>query len=359
MSKNEIELLQRKVLDRCDLNQLRVADVIQQIETEDKFLNDALVFTNQFKFNNSKEDGLILGFGKDEFQIAKFPTRQIANHFGIPTPYVNKLADGERWQRQLIADILNRHATKTSPKRLLVRAVDDHVRGVLSDSYKRINSKMIFHSFLTAALKQDAKLYNASSDETKSFVEVVLPKIVQIDTEKNGVISMILGASLRSSDYGDGTLMLRTFLMNVACMNGQLGKKFLNEVHRGGRLPDNLVLSDDTYKKESIAQAAVVRDSMDHLFNEQNMKEEIERIQRAADTPMNVEQGITKLKRTKHYSEDELSSLVKKLSAGRPEDGIVGEDTVWKFVSGITAVANEYQTTRRNELIEYASELLN
>ena len=74
---------------------------------------------------------------------------------------------------------------------------------------------------------------------------------------------------------------------------------------------------------------------------------------------MNLEQGVKDLKRTKHYSETELTLLTSKLMANNPDYGVTGEATKWKFVQGLTSVANTYNTTRRNELIEYASEIMN
>ena len=98
---------------------------------------------------------------------------------------------------------------------------------------------------------------------------------------------------------------------------------------------------------------------MNHLFDPANMRGEVERIQRASDTPMDYVEGVKQLKRTKHYSENELSILTQKLMAKNPDDGIQGENTKWGFVQGITSLANTYTTTRRNELIEYASDLMN
>jgi hypothetical protein len=254
---------------------------------------------------------------------------------------------------------MNRHAQESEPQRLLVRSVEDEVRGVLSDSYKRINSMTVFLAFLQAATEKEAKLYDAAIDETKSFIEVIVPEIVQIDTPNNGIVNMIMGAELRNSDFGDGRLNLRTYLMNVVCLNGMIGKKFMNEVHRGSRLPEDLDLSEKTYELESSAQASLVTDSMNHLFDRENMEKEMQRIVNASEQEIDFEKGIAQLKRSKHYGESELTLLSQKLMNNREEDGVQGKNTKWKFVQGLTAVANDANGTRRNELIEYASDLMN
>ena len=356
----EVELLQQKVVNRAKNNMPSITEVMGQIENEDKFLTDALVNTNELKFGTDRigdRERLLMSYGKTEAGLNKYTTKQVANRFGIPTPYINALMETD-WGRNLAVKLLNEHARKSDVQRVLVRNINDTVRGVLSDSYKRINSMMVFMAFLQAANAKHATLYNAAIDDTKSFIEVIQPEVVEIETPKNGTVHIVFGAELRNSDFGDGRLNLRTFYLNVACLNGQIGTKFLNEVHRGGRLPENLVLSQETYTKESEAQASVCTDSMNHLFDPANMRGEVERIQRASDTPMDYVEGVKALKRTKHYSENELSILTAKLMAKNPDDGIQGANTKWGFVQGITSLANTYTTTRRNELIEYASDMM-
>ena len=284
------EILQKRVLDRADRNMPRIEDVVKQIETEDTILGDALVNSNEMHFANSG-DTLVMKYGQHERFLNQYSTKQTANRFGIPTPYINSLMASE-WGTKLAVKILNETAKQRKPERVLVRNVGDTVRGVLSDSYKRINSMKVFMSFMQAAINSEARLYDAAIDDTKSFVEVIKPEIQTIETPRNGEIDVVFGAELRNSDYGDGRLNLRTFMLNVVCLNGMIGTKFLNEVHRGGRLPENLVLSESTYEKESIAQASLVTDSMNHLFDTENMRKEVERIQRASDTVMDFDTGI-------------------------------------------------------------------
>ncbi|MCK5292919.1 MAG: hypothetical protein KAR39_12990, partial [Thermoplasmata archaeon] len=275
MKTTKTEILQSRVLDRAKNNMPRIEDVIETMKNDDTLLGDTLVKTDEMRFYNDGEK-LVMRYGQHDRVLNSYSTKQTANRFGIPTPYVNSLMTSD-WGRKLAVKNLNELAKQRKPERVLVRAIDDTVRGVLSDSYKRINSMAVFMAFMQAAVNTKAKIYDAAIDETKSFVEVIQPEIHTIETPRNGEIDIVFGAELRNSDYGDGRLNLRTFYLNVVCLNGMIGTKFLNEVHRGGRMPENLVLSQDTYDKESAAQAGVVTDSMQHLFDTDNMKKEVER----------------------------------------------------------------------------------
>ncbi len=353
--KDEKEILQARVLEIAERNKPRIEKVIEQFQRDDAAIADTLVDSDQFKFYSG--DGHIkVQYGEHDARIAKFATKQIASRFGIPTNFIHKLNSND-WGRKLAADIFNEHSKNTEMQRVLVRKIDNTIGGVLSDKYKRLNSMQIFKAFLLAASQTDAKLYDAAVDETKSFIDVIKPKVVEIETPKNGIVNVAFGAQIRNSDFGDGALNIRTYMLNLICLNGMIGTKYLNEIHRGARLPENIQLSEKTYQLETAASASLVKDAITHIFHDDNIETERNRVINASNKVIDFDKKVTDLKRTKHFSDFELKTLTNKLLAEKPSDGIEGENTLWKFVQGVTSVANEYTTTRKNELIEYASEL--
>ena len=77
---------------------------------------------------------------------------QLAERMGIPQRYLRNLAGGkEDWQRAFAAHLLNTHSEWTQRSRVLVRAVGDQVRGVLSDSYRRLDAQQILTAFIEQA----------------------------------------------------------------------------------------------------------------------------------------------------------------------------------------------------------------
>ena len=81
---------------------------------------------------------------------------QLADKMGIPSRYLRQLASGDEWQRQLAATVLNEHSGWTQRTRVLIRTVGQQVRGVLSDSYRRLNSVEILTAFVQEASQQGA-----------------------------------------------------------------------------------------------------------------------------------------------------------------------------------------------------------
>lgn len=100
---------------------------------------------------------------------------QISEKMGIPAKYLRELSAGDVWQKQLCATILNEHSGWTERTRVLIRAVGMEVRGVLSDSYRRLNSVDILTAFIREAGGQGAVVSDAYMNDTKVWCETILP----------------------------------------------------------------------------------------------------------------------------------------------------------------------------------------
>lgn len=111
---------------------------------------------------------------------------QLADKMGIPSRYLRQLASGDEWQRQLAATVLNEHSGWTQRTRVLIRTVGQQVRGVLSDSYRRLNSVEILTAFVQEASQQGAVIADAYMSDTKVWAETILPQPIVVPTVKNG-----------------------------------------------------------------------------------------------------------------------------------------------------------------------------
>jgi hypothetical protein len=132
---------------------------------------------------------------------------------------------------KLAAEILNEHSGWTERSRVLVRTVGEQVRGVLSDSYRRLNSVEILTAFVQEAAKQGAVISDAYMNDTKVWAETILPQPLVIPTAKNGDVIIFAGARFSTSDYGDGAVDMRAFLLNGACLNGMVRESVMKQVH--------------------------------------------------------------------------------------------------------------------------------
>ena len=94
-----------------------------------------------------------------------------------------------------------------------------------------------------------------------------MPETIAIPTAKNGIVEMAFGARLSTSDYGDGALELRAFLMQGVCLNGMCRNSVMRQVHLGARLPENMGISQHTYELDTKTQASAIRDLTKSIFS--------------------------------------------------------------------------------------------
>jgi hypothetical protein len=256
---NELSILAAKLDATLKGRSKPVAEAIAQIERTGSLMDDFILPTQAVHFVKEQER-VALTFKPDfyhgeafaPFTLHDHAQGQIADKLGVPPSYLKSLIAGKDWQKELSLTVMNTHSTNTTRERVLVRTIEGQVRGFLSDKYRRLNSMEIFVAFLMAAQQHDNVLVDAHSGETKGFLEVINPNIIEFDTPLNGRSFAVIGARIRNSDFGDGALEVYQFLMMVRCMNGVVGQSMLKEFHLGGRIPDNLTISEDTYKKDTM-----------------------------------------------------------------------------------------------------------
>ena len=140
---------------------------------------------------------------------------QISEKMGVPAKYLRELSGGDVWQKQLCATILNEHSGWTARSRVLIRAVGMEVRGVLSDSYRRLNSVDILTAFIREAANQGAVVSDAYMNDTKVWCETILPTPIEIPTRKNGTVIIFAGARFSTSDYGKTARFTGTVTENL------------------------------------------------------------------------------------------------------------------------------------------------
>ena len=92
-----------------------------------------------------------------QFSLHDNAIGQLADRMGVPQRYLRQLAQkGLHGRKALPQKSLNEHSGWTERSRVLVRTVGEQVRGVLSDSYRRLNSVEILTAFVQEAAKQGA-----------------------------------------------------------------------------------------------------------------------------------------------------------------------------------------------------------
>jgi hypothetical protein len=308
-------------------------------------------------FRNDGE--LVMNMRQERFSLHDNAVGQLAERMNVPSQYLRALAHGNEWQRHLAATVLNEHSGWTERQRVLVRSVGTEVRGVLSDSYRRLNSVEILTAFMEEAGRQGAVVANAKMTDTKIWTETLLPMPITIPTLKNGDVVIFMGARFSTSDYGDGAVDMRAFLLNGACLNGMVRESVMKQIHLGARLPDNLQLSNKTYELDTQTTVSATRDLTKSLFSKDAIMQKAIEIQGASNIDVDFDSELKKLVKVGSLHKSESENVQKILMRNNPYDGTQGDSTLWKLTQAITAHARDLDDRRSRELHELSGMLMN
>lgn len=362
------ELTRQKLAQRIAKGQEKATNAIDQLIQDGRFARDFIAPLGvnlkstdkkpQITFFESPEENKVLmHVGENPFYLHENAVNQIAEKLGVPQKYLRQLATGTEWERRLAVKIMNDHSEWTERNRVLIRAVKDEVRGVLSDQYRRLNSQEIAEAFLKEVTEQGAVLADGFCDSTRMYCEVLLPEPYDFDTPKNGLVTIAFGARLSTSDFGDGALELRSFLMQGVCLNGMVRESAMRQIHLGKKLPDNLSLSERTYRLDTQTTSSAIRDLSKNLLSKDMIIQKAQEIQEASGMEIDMNRELSNLIKV-GVRKDEVTEISNVLMRNDPNDGVSGESTLWKLTQGITAHARKLNPRRERELQEIAGQLM-
>ena len=313
--------------------------------------------TPVIRFSNDGE--LVMNMQHQQFTLHDNAVGQLAEKMNVPSPYLRGLARGNEWQKQLAATVLNEHSSWSERQRVLVRSVGTEVRGVLSDSYRRLNSVEILTAFIEEAGRQGAVVADAKMTDTKVWAETILPMPITVPTLKNDDVVIFMGARFSTSDYGDGAVDMRAFLLNGVCLNGMVRESVMKQIHLGARLPDNLQLSNQTYALDTQTTVSATRDLTKSLFSRDAIMQKAIEIQGASNIDVDFDSELKKLVKIGSLHKSESEGVQKILMRNSPYDGTQGDSTLWKLTQAITAHARDLDVRRSRELHELSGMLMN
>ncbi len=258
---------------------------------------DKIQFTYTTKMVKAKVDGkdvekpehvVLLGSkqhnakGAFRERLHKHALGQAAERAGVPGTYVNRLLE-KPYGAELITENLNTIYAKEAPQKFLLRSADAEIRGVLSDSYRRMDSRPILEAFAEAVQKLGAIPIEGIGGDLRFAVKALLPQVHTVG-KRGGEEVFAFGVSLANSDVGCGALSLQFFLWRIWCSNTATREDSLRRVHLGKRLTDDITYSDETYQSDTKTMALAVRDNVQNVLAAPKIEEALAAIEKALDT---------------------------------------------------------------------------
>jgi hypothetical protein len=319
---------------------------------------DRIVKGKSLKFEASPNRGLIVNLPNGDFPITETIHRHAVNQMALavdmPMKFLDSLADEKaQWGRELLAHNLNTiFHERFSTKRSLARSVNGQIRGFLSDQYRRLDSRPIVEAFASAVQDRGAMPYNGVVTDTKIAIQAIMPEVYEpIPGEL-----VAYGLSLENSDFGNGALSLRAYLLRIWCTNLAITEETMRQIHLGKRLDDNMIYSQRTYELDSKTTVSALRDVVRLQLDSGSLTNRMEAVRKANDKPVDQTQAREILKKVLNKGEAEAA-----LNAYQSPDvyNLPAGNTAWRLSNAISWIAGQTdEPERKLDLMRIAGDVL-
>lgn len=355
--------MERKIEQRIEAGTEQATALLDRLATDE--ISDAIV---QIGPGANGRGGRIALVGDDvgfEFggRVRTFHPHaavQFGEKLGLPGTWLRNTIVGKPWQRAMVADVMATTLQHTEERdRILVRSVGDTVRGILSDQYRRLSSPDLATAFRTAIGQVGAVPVQAKSNDLRWDITALLPYVIPIVLPNHGEQFIAAGVRFGNSDFGAGATDLAFFWERLWCANGATRESIMRQIHKGARLPDNITLSERTYRLDTETTASMVQDLITGLLTNDSIKAQLGPIINASATVVEVKDETDKLVKANRLSKAEVETLNAALTRNDPSEVPEGPATRFKLSQAVSWLAHSAGSIdRKNELEALAGQLV-
>lgn len=332
------KVMKQKLTAEIDAARQYSVNALQRIEREIPM--DLIVPAPAMLFD---EQGGRLGYHvvgpesmRAEGTIHPWALGQIAETVAMPKTFINALMalreGDEPWGAKLAAINLTELMGHRKEKHL-VRTVDGNLRGFLSPRYQRRHPGVLLDTFLAACKEFNLLPARAFASDTKHGVHAVLDAVLEpVPNEFIG-----LGVFYGESPFGNGATEVSISMKRMWCSNLAVAEQNLRAVHSGGSLSEDIVWSDETYKKDTQLAASKMRDMLKACVGPEFIVKTMDSIREANDKKLTGGAFETFLK--KALSKEDGKAVLATFNSADVELLPPG-NTVWRASNAISAFAN-------------------
>ncbi len=246
-------------------------------------------------------------------RLGRIAHTQTADKLGIPRAYYRRMFDDAP---ELLVTNVNRWLHDDGEKRLvLVRALDDYARALLSNSYRILDNYSLFFHVYAVAKEMGATVQRMDLSDERFYMRLLMPDFgAKIDgrvadlkakglyfapgyLRDNGTFQgpprdagggeWVFPAIVTSnSEVGYGSLSVGSAVMAVECINYLISAKTLDKIHLGERKGEGFVFSDETQRLKDETIWSEARDMVRATFDPDTFREMVLALNEARATEL-------------------------------------------------------------------------
>lgn len=285
---------------------------------------------------------VVIGFQNGryhDYALNNWSGGQVAAFADIPREYFRRLSDESP---ALLAKNINHgleKAKESQAKPRLLRTIDGHVRGFLSNGYRMLDSHDLMSAVMPMLVDHNFEVVSCELTEKRLYLKTATPRI-QGEVKKGDVVSY--GVMISTSDVGAGSLRVEPFFLRLWCLNGAVSTDSFKKAHLGSRNNERDVqeiLTDATKQLNDQAFFATVRDYMAHTMKPEVFNATLLKMQDAANRPiknLDLETVVEVTMKTVGITgEGVKKGILEALADGNQNAGL----TQWGLMNSFTAAA--------------------
>lgn len=260
-------------------------------------------------------------------------TQLIAQVPSLTTPYVKSLIEsGESWKHRLAERILNEHFSH-DPARYLVRTIGGEHRGVLSSSYRRLDSRPLLDAFVGACKTVGAVPYDGVASDVRVAVRAIVPRVFNVHGDV-----FCLGLAWQNSDFGAGAYGISGFILRLICDNGAMTENVLRQIHLGRKLDDAEIFSRATYELDTKTMVSATGDIVKSLMAPGALDKRVEVIKAASEREVEFAQAVRPVRDQLTKGEFEKA---KEAFDGRDDWNLPAGKSQWRASNALSWIAQD------------------
>jgi hypothetical protein len=253
--------------------------------------------------------------------------------------YAKKLL--EVGEHNLLLENINKMNVRNNSGGLLVRRVEENIKGVLSPSYRRIDAAPIFESFVASCLGAGYVPYTGRVTDYRYHLCFIHPEVFQ--PSENEFI--VFGIAITTSDYGAASLKVEQVILRISCKNLALGNDSFKSVHIGKRFEagsDFVKLSNQTNILDAKATASAVSDVVTSAQGHIGVLKD--KINHALLKEVNIDQAVASI-RSKGFSKSFAEGVRTMYQADLPVQHLPKGENVWRLSNAISLLAGSQESS--------------
>lgn len=268
---------------------------------------------------------------------------QVCGRLDFPSKYARDLDSQGQWGRELLAHNLNTLVAERvkEDRRWLVRSYQGEARAVLSDRFRRIDSRPVLDALLGGVQKVGGVVAEGWSSEVRVRLTVIRPEVFE-PVEGDPIV---FGFRYTNSDYGRGAHDIETFIMRLWCLNGIIGQSVVRQVHLGRRLEEEIEYSEETYRLDTAATVSATRDVVSGILSDERVNRAVGVIREAHEQAVDPDAMLRRYHKV--LTKKETQAIAEKYRSADVVDLPAGNST-WRFANAVSWLANQTEDQERS-----------